>query len=422
MRMLRASRLTVTAAVAATVALVLTGCTSGTPSGQPKVGEGVYPIAPGTRALTLPVGSLLPQTGNLAFLGPPQIAGVNLAVADINAAGEGMQVKLTQRDSGDSTTNTATVSTTDLLNAGVSAIIGPASSGVTKVVIDQITGAGVVEISPSATAAELTTWKDKDHFFRTAPSDTLQGEVLGNRIAADGARTLAFITLNDPYGTGLESSVTKAFKAGGGSVLTSQRFNTGDTSFSSQVAAVAAQRPDAVVVISFDEAKIIIPALIAAGVTARQLYFVDGNLSDYSAEFAPGLIEGATGTQPGSDVSRAGTLSSRLLELDPNLKDFNYAAESYDAVVLIALAAYAANSTKPSEIAKYLRQVSGGTGKGTKVHSYSEGVALLKKGQQIDYDGLSGPITFDEHGDPTEASIGLFRAQHDNTWKRIGEG
>ena len=71
---------------------------------------------------------------------------------------------------------------------------------------------------------------------------------------------------------------------------------------------------------------------------------------------------------------------------------------------------------------KYLRQVSGGSGDGEKVTTFEDGAALLAEGQQIDYDGHSGPVTFDEHGDPTEATIGIFQYLDDNKYKRINDG
>lgn len=408
-------------ALVASSALLLTACAGGsTPTATSD--DSVQPIAAGPRDLTLKLGSLLPQTGSLAFLGPPEIAGVNLGVADVNAAGSGLTDTVIHRDSGDTTTNTAVVSTTDLLNQGVSAIIGAASSGVSKTVIDQITGAGVIQFSPANTSADFTTWDDHGLYWRTAPSDTLQGEVLGNTIANDGNQTLGIIYLNDAYGSGLNNFVSQAFEAAGGKVVADEAFNEGDSNFASQIATVVAAKPDAVALITFDQAKTIAPAIVAAGVAGKQLYFVDGNVADYSKDFPAGLIAGAKGTVPGLDTSTLGNFTTRLLSEDSTLTDFSYAAESYDAVVLISLAAYAANSTDGATIAKYLRQVSGGTGNGTKVTNFKDGAALLEQGKQIDYDGYSGPVTFDEHGDPTQATIGIFQAQNDNTWKRIGNG
>jgi ABC-type branched-subunit amino acid transport system substrate-binding protein len=414
-------------AIAGVSALLLTACSSGAPapaeSEEPAADAGdALPIAEGERDLTLPLGTILPQSGALAFLGPPEEAGVQLGADVVNAADSGLTVEVTFRDSGDTTTDTATVSVTDLLSQDVSAIIGAASSGVSKTVIDQIVAAGVIQFSPANTSADFTEYNDNDLYWRTAPSDVLQGEVLGNLIAEDGNATLGMIVLNDSYGTGLAQFTKDAFEAAGGEVVAEALFNEGDSSFDAQISEVTAANPDAIAVITFDQAKVITPALVGSGYPGDQLYFVDGNLADYSTDFAPGLVAGSKGTLPGLDVSTLGDFTDELLAVDPNLTDYSYAAESYDAVVLLSLAAYAANSTDGVEMAKYLRQVSGGSGDGEKVSTYEEGVALLDEGKQIDYDGPSGPITFDEHGDPTEATIGIYEYNDDNTYSRIGDG
>jgi ABC-type branched-subunit amino acid transport system substrate-binding protein len=414
-------------AIAGVSALLLTACSTGTTppaeSEEPAADAGdALPIAEGERDLTLPLGTILPQSGALAFLGPPEEAGVQLGADDVNAAGGGITVDVTFRDSGDTTTDTATVSVTDLLSQDVSGIIGAASSGVSKTVIDQIVAAGVVQFSPANTSADFTEYNDNGLYWRTAPSDVLQGEVLGNLIAEDGNATLGLIVLNDSYGTGLAQFTKEAFEAAGGEVVAEALFNEGDSSFDAQISEVTAANPDAIALITFDQAKIITPALVGSGYPGENLYFVDGNLADYSADWAPGLVTGAKGTLPGLDVGTLGDFTDRLLEVDPALTDYSYAAESYDAVVLLALAAYAANSTDGTEIAKYLQQVSGGSGDGEKVSSFEEGIALLDEGEQIDYDGPSGPITFDENGDPTEATIGIFEYADDNTYSRIGDG
>jgi ABC-type branched-subunit amino acid transport system substrate-binding protein len=402
-------------------ALLLTGCsaTTAAPAAKAPAAGDAKTVKDGDRNLTLKIGTILPQSGALAFLGPPEEAGVKLAVKDINDANLGIKVDATYRDSGDTTTDTATVSVTDLLSQNVSAIVGAASSGVSKTVIDQIVAAGVVQFSPANTSADFTNYPDKGLYWRTAPSDVLQGEVLGNQIAEDGNSTLGLIVLNDSYGTGLAKSVTKAFEGAGGKVVATSLFNEGDSNFAAQISEVTAKNPDAIALVTFDQAKVITPKLVGSGFPGKKLYFVDGNLADYSKDFAPGLIAGAKGTLPGLDVGKLGDFTTRLKSVDPTLKDYSYAAESYDAVVLIALAAYAANDVKGQSIADYLRQVSGGTGKGTKFTDFASAAAALKKGTQVDYDGFSGPVTFDEHGDPTEATIGIYQYDAANTYKRI---
>ncbi|MER3390326.1 MAG: ABC transporter substrate-binding protein [Microcella sp.] len=391
-------------AVLGTSALILGGCAATTEE---------EPAGP-AEDLTLTIGTILPQSGALAFLGPPEEAGVALAVQEINEAGTSLSIEAIYRDSGDTTTDTATVSVTDLLSQDVDAIVGAASSGVSFTVIDQITGAGVVHFSPANTSPDFTTYDDNGLYFRTAPSDLLQGEVLGNLIAEDGAATLGLLVLNDAYGTGLAAQITSTFEAAGGEVVEEQLFNEGDTSFDSQISALTAANPDAIAVITFDQAKIVVPGLVGAGYPGENLYFVDGNLADYSADFETGLITGAKGTAPAPNLTS--DFTDRLDAIDPDLDSYLYSSESYDAVILIALAALAAGSTDGVDIASKLQEVSGGSGDGEKCTDFASCAQIIADGGIVDYDGPSGPITLNDAGDPTEATIGIFEYGDDNTY------
>ncbi|MCC9195543.1 ABC transporter substrate-binding protein [Arthrobacter sp. zg-Y820] len=369
------------------------------------------PASTGTTASPLKIGSLLPTTGALAFLGPPEIAGVNLAVEEVNAAGGvlGQPMEVVHRDSGDTTTDIATQSVTDLLSQGVSGIVGAASSGVSKTVIGQITGAGVIQFSPANTSPDFTDWDDDGLFWRTAPSDVLQGRTLGNYVMTCGAQTVGMIVLNDAYGTGLASNIRGSVEAAGGQIVAEEMFNEGESQFSSQVDEVVAAKPDAIVVISFEQAKSIVPLLTAKGIDPTQLFLVDGNTSDYSKDLEAGTLEGAQGTIPGPFASD--NFKESLLKLDPALKDWAYAGESYDAVTMLALASEAAGSTDGKAMAAELQGVSA---EGEKCFDYAGCVTILRGGGDIDYDGYSGPVTFDENGDPTEAFIGIYQYDADN--------
>ncbi|MCU1560815.1 ABC transporter substrate-binding protein [Mycetocola sp.] len=398
-------------------ALVLTGCSS------PGGGDGGNNEKP-AGDLTLKVGTLLPQTGQLAFLGPPEEAAVGLAVKEINDADLGITVDVTYGDSGDPDNKAFATTVPNLLGEGVSAIIGAASSGVTKLVIDEVTGAGVIQFSPANTSADFTTWDDNGLFWRTAPSDVLQGEVLGNLIAEDGNETLGILYLNDSYGTGLAGFVKENFENAGGEVVEEVSYNAGDTTFDAQVSSLKAANPDAIALIAFEETKTIVPAL--SGYPVDKLYFVDGNLSDYSDTFPPGTLTGAKGTLPGLDTDELGDFTDRLQEFwkdegNDELKDYSYAAESYDAVVLLALAALQAGATEGKDIAAELQSVSGGVKdeKGETCTNFKDCATLINDGEAVNYDGYSGPITFDENGDPTEATIGIHQYKEDNTYERI---
>lgn len=396
-------------------ALVLSACsTPGTDA----------PEQPSDREdLTLHIGTLLPQTGSLAFLGPPEEAGVALAVKEINEADLGIKVEVTYGDSGDPDNKAYATTVPNLLAEGVDAIIGAAASGVSKLVIDQVISANTILFSPANTSPDFTTWNDNNLYWRTAPSDLLQGEVLGNLIAEDGHSTLGMIILNDAYGTGLEKVTREVFEGAGGTHVGSEFFNAGDTNFSAQVNAVIAQNPDAIAIVSFDEIYTLVPALKDAGFDMSNLYLVDGNLKQFGEDLPAGSLTGAKGTTPGPVL--ADDFQQRLLDAHqeafgaPMGDDFSYAAESYDAVILLALAALAANSTDAQDIASKLQEVSGGSGNGEKATDFASAAQIILDGGVVDYDGYSGPITFDSAGDPTEATIGIFQYGEDNTHTRI---
>ncbi len=403
-------------AVAGASALILAGCAGG--GGGESTSEPSEPMD----ELSLKVGTALPQTGNLAFLGPPEEAGVAYAASQINEVSEetGLTIDVVYGDSGDTDNKAYETEIPRLLGEDVSAIIGAASSGVSLQFIDQVTGAGVIQFSPANTSDAFTTYDDNGLYFRTAPSDVLQGEVLGNLIAEDGNQTLGMIVLNDSYGTGLAKYVTEAFEAAGGEVVAAPTYNTGDTSFDAQVSEVLAADPDAIALITFEEITTILPSLFGQ-FPADKMYFVDGNLSNFGDEFPEGSLTGSKGTLPGLTIDSIADFTGGLDEfvaaegMDP-LEEYSYAAESFDAVVLLALASLAAGSTDASAIAEKLIEVSGGSGDGEKCSSYAECADIIVGGGVADYDGISGPITFDEVGDPTEASIGIYEYGDDNTY------
>jgi len=132
--------------------------------------------------------------------------------------------------------------------------------------------------------------------------------------------------------------------------------------------------------------------------------------SDYLVGILPaGLLTGVKGTLPGADSGAE--FQARLKSVDPALKDFSYAGESYDAVNVVALAAVVAESDAGADIAENLVEVTTG---GEKCSSFADCKELAEAGTDFDYDGVSGPIEFDENGDPTEASVGVYEYDAQN--------
>lgn len=394
-------------ALVAAAALALSGCAS-TPASEYAAGDGV-----------LKLGGVLPLTGALAFLSPPEIAGAELAVADINAAGGvlGKPVEWSVEDSSDGDhPEIAPASATKLLSEGVDAIVGAAASGVTRLIIDQVTKNKTVQISMSNTAPDLTDWKDGGYYFRTAPSDLLQGAIVGNQIVADGNENVAIIYQQTAYGEGLEAKAKAVIEGAGATVVSSLPFPEAETNFDTIVDQTIAAGADSVLVISYDEIKKIVPALQKKNFDGSKIYFVDGNLANFSDQSWKGYIEGAKGTLPGGETDAE--FKQRAIDIyqanhGEELKEFAYLAETYDAVILLALAAEQAGNDSGEAIAANMQSVSTG---GEKVTDFAAGLAAIKDGKDIDYDGFSGPIEFDDNGDPTGASIGIHQYGKEGTY------
>jgi ABC-type branched-subunit amino acid transport system substrate-binding protein len=236
----------------------------------------------------LKIGSVLPETGSLAFLGAPEFAGLEFAIAEINAAGGvlGNPVEYSQGDSGDTSTDTATVTATRLIGEGVDAMVGPASSGVALTIIDQVTAAGVTLFSPANTSPALSTYDDKGLYFRNAPPDGLQGAIVANLVLEDGAASAYILNLDDSYGNGIAEVVAAVLEESGVTVLGQKAYDPTAASFDAEVDEVVAADPDAVILISFDEGSRILRTAVEKGIgpTVKAYYGTDGNMGNALGE------------------------------------------------------------------------------------------------------------------------------------------
>jgi ABC-type branched-subunit amino acid transport system substrate-binding protein len=406
------------AAVLASATLVLSACGGETNSGnEPANSESPESSAPAAKGDgQLRIGSLLPQTGDLAYLGPPEFAGVDLAVKDINDAGGvlGKDVQSFNADSGDLTPDIAGASVDSLFNKNVDVIVGAASSSVSLSVIDKITGAGVVQFSPANTSPAFDTYDDKGLYFRTAPSDVLQGEVLANLAVQDGHTNVAILARQDSYGEGLAKRAKEVLEEKGATVDPYILYSADAQNFTAEVNKISSVKPDALILIGFNETTKIVPQLISKGVGPQdiQLYFVDGNMSNDYKGFN---LKGVKGTFPApADVDAS--FNDRLLEVDPSLKDFTYGPQSYDAVMLSALAAIAAGDDSGEAIASEIVNVSKD---GTACSTFEECSKLLEDGEDINYEGVSGPVDLNDSGSPNKATIGIQQYGGNNKYKQI---
>ncbi len=363
----------------------------------------------------LNIATVLPETGNLAFLGPPEFAGAELAIQEINEAGGVLdaEVTLDQGDSGDTSTDIANQTVDRQLAAGADAFIGAASSGVSFTFIDKLVENCKIHFSPANTSPDFTTYADDDLYFRTAPSDVLQGRVLADLMIEEGVTTASFMALQDPYGEGLLQYSTEPFADSGGEIVDQFTYDPQAAEFSAEVDRVVSGDPEALVIIGFEETSKILTSLFEAGFTpeaGKKIYLVDGNVGNALGEQLPvGSMEGIRGTLPAAEIT--GDFQERLLAVDPELIDFSYGPETYDAVIIVALAAAIAGSDNPAEVAA---QINGVTRDGEVCETFADCKALIDAGTDIDYDGPSGPQTFGPEGEPTEASFKILSYDAEN--------
>ncbi len=401
-------------AVAGVVAL-LTACTAASPAPSSTPIATATPLGDGI----LRIGTLFPATGATAFLGPPQLAAVKAAVAEINAAGgvNGKPVELISDDSGDASTTTAETSLADLASKGVDVIIGPSSSILAQRLLTAAAKARIPMVSPAATYPQLTTLDGDGIFFRTIPSTALQGVALGTLLPSKKQLKVALVASGDDIGQSIVASLGNTLAAHGGQLVADVTVTA-----SSDPAAVAGQvksaAPDAVVLDTPDngaQTQALITQLSGAGYGGSKLWLTSQNLADYSQALPGNTLTGVSGILEGADASAA--FQAAVKAIDPNVSSFQYAPEAYDATILVALAATLAHDDNGIRVAAKLRAASVG---GIKCTSYAECLDVLRTEPAIDYDGVSGSVNLDGSGDVSSASYGIYTYTSDNKFARTG--
>lgn len=403
---MRVSMRTKTLSVTAAALMVLSACGGGGDGGG-----GGDDAGGGGSSEPLKLGYVLPETGQLAFLGPPQIQATKYAISEINDAGGVLGQDIGDLVSGDEadTAAIASQSAERVLNADVDAIIGAAASGMSLAIIDKITGSQVAQCSGSNTAPTFTGYEDDGFYFRTAPSDAMQGPVLAETIIGDGYSNVALIGRADDYGKGLVDATAEALESSGATIATQEMYDPKATNFDAVVQKAVGAKPDAVVLIAFEEGKQILSGLVEAGLTTDEvgLYGADGLRSEELPELVnkndPSVLSGMKGTAPASSANDA--FLKDLKEFAPDLNETQFAPQVFDCVNIIALAAEQAESTDPTDFTKEVGAV---TKEGEECSTFEECKGMIEEGTDINYQGASGPLDFTDDGEPGAASIEVY--------------
>lgn len=367
-------------------------------------------VAPVQAACTTTVGSVMSLTGSLGALGQEIAKGAQLAIDELNAAGgvNGCQLALSLLD--DQTSPSVGVDAARKLVdvQHVPVIVGALSSGVSAAILASVTtSAKVVAISPSSTSPSFTELaqqrKTDGYWFRTCPSDALQGVAMA-RLASDAKlKKVAVLYLNNAYGQGLSKEFSHAFEKLGGTITRNVAYNPSQASYRSEVNKALSPKPEAVFLVGYPgDGTTLAREWIAAGGPQRFL-LPDGLQSqDFANDVGARYLEDVLGTAAGSvETPSLETFRKGYQARFGALPTQPYITNAYDATVLVGLAMARARTASGTAIRDNLRKVSDPGGE--KVYAGVEGLrkalALAAAGKPVQYVGASGPLQFDANGD-----------------------
>ena len=346
------------------------------------------------QAQEVKVGIILGFTGPLESITPGMAGSAELALKEVNDSGlflDGqtlvpVRVDSTCIDNAAATAAAERLVTTD----NVAAIMGADCSGVTIGVVNNVAVPnGVVMVSPSATSPALTDIEDNGYFFRTAPSDARQGEVLTEVLRSQGVESVAVSYTNNDYGKGFSDAFVAAFEAAGGSVTINAPHDDGKGDYSAEVGALAAAGGDMLVVLGYvDQGGVgIIRASVDTGAFDR-FALGDGMYGQSLIDAIGEDLEGTVGVIPGAEGDGMNKFAEAATAggLDPSS---SYTGESYDAAALIALAMQKAGSADRTAIRDALLDVANGPGEQILAGELAKGLQILKDGGEIDYVGAT---------------------------------
>ena len=345
------------------------------------------------RAEDVKLGILLGFTGPVETLAPPIADAADMAIKEMNESGKftlgnivAVRGDSTCIDAGAAVAAAERLVTSD----GVKGLMGAACSGVTAAILSNVAVPnGIVQISPSATNPALSTAPDNGLFFRTAPSDARQGEVMADVLLDQGVKSVAVTYTNNDYGKGLASSFEEAYKAKGGTVTINASHEDGKADYSAEIGALAAAGGDRLAVVGYlDQGGAgIVRAALDTG-AFDTFHFPDGMIGETMEKSFGDAIDGSYGQAPGSDSE--GTKIFQGLAGDSFNAQSPYAAEGYDATALIILAMQAAGSTDSNVYKEKIMEVANAPGEKINPGELGKALEILANGGDVDLVGATG--------------------------------
>lgn len=339
------------------------------------------------------LGIIYGFTGPIESLTGPMAAGAELAMKEVTDSGlllNGSSVTSVRGDSTCIDSSAAVAAAERLITSDkVNAIVGADCSGVTGAILQNVARAnGIVMISPSATSPGLSSAEDDGLFFRTAPSDAREGQVMSDILMEKGVMSVAVTYTNNDFGKGLSDSFIGAYEAAGGKITINISHEDGKADYSSEVATLASAGGDLLVVAGYLDqgGRGIIEGALDTG--AWDTFVLPGGMIGDNILTIGDALNGSFGQVAGTDSPGAAIFSdvAKAAGFDGTSP---FTPESYDAAALIMLAMQAAGSSDSGALKDKVFDVANAPGEKIFPGELAKALQILADGGEIDYVGAS---------------------------------
>ena len=340
------------------------------------------------------IGVILGYTGPIESLTPHMAESAELAMEEINESGafmDGMTLVSERADSTCIDSSAAAAAAERLITSeGIKGIMGADCSGVTGAILSNVAVPnGMVMISPSATSPGLSTAEDNGLFFRTAPSDARQGEVLAEILDSRDIDEVAVTYTNNDYGKGLSDSFVSSFEEDGGTVTLVSPHEDNKADYSAEVGALASAGGDVLVVLGYADSggKGMIRASLDTGAFDTFMMgdgmYGDALMAEVGADMPGSFGAVAWSAGPGAEAF------AEITEAAGINGGSSFTRESYDAAALIALAMQSAGSVEPGDYKTHVMDVANAPGEKIYPGELGKALEIIADGGEVDYEGAT---------------------------------
>lgn len=380
----------------------------------------------------LKLGTLLPTTGDLASIGQNMPIAVQFAVDTINACDgvNGSMVTIINEDSQTDPSAGSTAMTKLAEVDRVAGVVGAFASSVSSAAVDVAARNNVMLVSPGSTSPVFTERAANGEFngywARTAPPDNYQAQALAALANKRGFKNVSTVVINNDYGVGFEQEFVRAFEDLGGTVATKGspvRYDPKAATLDSEAKAAFGNQPDAVAAVLYAETgSVLLKSAFEQGLSEGVTVLLTDGV--YSEDFVRqvgktgdgrSIIGGSLGTVPGADGQALQDFTALWREETGN-EVSAFAPHSWDAAVLLMLAAEAADANTGEGIKSQIREVANAPG--TEVSDPCEAMSLIRNGEDINYQGASGNVDIDQNGDVV-GSYDVWQVNEDGSLETI---